>query len=761
MSKAEVQKRIEKLRAELNRHNHLYYVEARPEISDPEYDRLYKELQQLEAEHPELITPDSPTQRVGGAPLKEFKNVRHLVPMLSLQKAETEKDLELFETRVRKELGGEKIEYIVEPKVDGVSIGVHYSKGLLSLGVTRGDGTTGDDITANIRTVRAIPLRLAFKGTTPDLLEVRGEAYMSESDRIAMNEALRAADEKTFANTRNATAGSLKQLDPAIVAKRRLRAVFYGIGAVRGAEFSTHEEELETLNQLGFSTPAIWFKCASMAEAHNAALEMKRRADELPYEIDGVVIKINNVQQCRRLGLKTNAPASAIAYKRLEWAEEAPTCLRDITIQVGRTGVLSPVAEVEPVKLEGTTISRVTLHNADEIRRKDIRIGDQVVIKRAGRVIPAVVRVLDDQRNGKEREFSMPSKCPACGGPVVRKELASSGKPEVASRCENVACPAQRARWIEYFANRNTMDIEALGDVVAEKIVERGLAKDPLDLFEPGFTLDKLSSLNLGTEENPRLFGEKNAAKVFAALERSRSLPLGKWLCALGIPNVGETTAYELGRLHRNIDELANSELLRNIVSLAEKEKTAKTINPRSTKHRPRNEDDKREREKEHAALEHDIEALEKEISRSQVSGEVGPVVADCVLDFFHSRKGQQILHRLKELGIDPPGGTAGQSGPAPRLTGRLGGKKFVVTGTLIAMDRSAAQERIRDFGGEVADSVSSKTDYLVCGSNPGSTKVARAQSLGVKTIEEAEFLKMLGEKPKKAKAPAQGELFS
>lgn len=755
MNKIEAQKKIEDLRQKIKHHDHLYYVEAQPEISDGAYNVLYKQLQQLETDYPELITADSPTQRVGGVPLKEFKEIRHIQPMLSLEKAEDEKQLDLFESRVRKELGNATIEYIVEPKVDGVSIGVHYDHGQLSLGVTRGDGNIGSDITANIRTIRAIPLSLHFKGTTPPLLEVRGEAYMTETDRIAMNDALRARGEKGFANTRNATAGSLKQLDSTIVAARKLRAVFYGLGATRGIEFKTHEEELERLHELGLPTPSLWFKCTSMAEVHKRTSEIKARADELLYEIDGVVIKINRTDQSRRLGLKTNAPASAIAYKRPEWAEEKETRIRDIVFQVGRTGVLSPVAKVEPVNVEGTTIESVTLHNADEIRRKDIRLGDHVIIKRAGRVIPAIVRVVDDKRTGREHPFVTPSHCPICGSPAMRRELASTGKLEVALRCENISCPAQQARRIEYFASRDAMDIEGLGGAVADKLVESGLAKDPLDLFAADFSASRLAKLNLGTAKKPRVFGEKKATRVIDSIERARSYSLGQWIHALGIPDVGKTLAYSIATRHRDLGHLAESKLLRTIVQIDRKSTQATDINPRSRNAPPKTSAEKDARQEEHKRLRSEIADLKQQIQADDIQGEIGPAVAQSIIDFFDSPLGQATLKRLTALGINP---RREMETSSRKPSGPLAGKKLVVTGTLASLDRSDAYKQIRDAGGKVADAVSSKVDYLVVGSEAGAEKLSRARELGVKTINEEEFLSLLPQsKPKPREL--QGEL--
>lgn len=769
------QARIAQLRQELERHNRLYYMEATPEISDRDYDLLYKELQALEAQHPEWITPDSPTQRVGGAPLKEFRRVRHMAPMLSLDKREDLKELELFETEVRKKIPNFAREYIVEPKIDGVSISVHYLDGRMELGVTRGDGEAGDDITANLRTIPDIPLRLSFEGTPPHLLEVRGEAYMIEADRIALNEGLRERGEKTFANTRNATAGSLKQLDPKIVAQRRLHAVFYSLGAMDGIIFGSHAEELESFRKLGLTPPALWFKVHGMAAAEAKARELKEREGELPYEIDGCVIKINDNKTCSQLGLKTNVPAYAIAYKRPEWLLEATTKLNNIIVQVGRTGVLTPVAEVETVFLEGTNISRITLHNAEEIERKDIRIGDRVTIKRAGRVIPAVVRVMDDQRTGAEKTFHMPTRCPACGGPVMKRRLGG-GEAEVALRCENEACPEQRARWIEYFASRGALNIEGLGGIVADKLVATGLARSPFDLFT--LNLAQLANLNLGTPAEPRILGAKTAERVLASLEAAKSAPLEKWIMAVGIPSVGDETARDLARLHAGLPALRDSMILRNCLRLRKLVDEADAVNPLSTKNRPGNEQEKQTRLKRQQQLNEEIVQLVQVLEAGrvgvvlrrkprkaypavpclEVTGGIDADTAKSVLAFFESKAGQQVLASIETLKISPKNSV---TAPLDSTANPFSGKQFVLTGSLASMSRPEAEEAIRNHGGKPSGAVSSKTDFLVAGTG-GGAKRAEADKLGVPVIDEAAFLKMLGIVPQKklADQPRPGELF-
>ncbi|HMP77101.1 MAG TPA: NAD-dependent DNA ligase LigA [Kiritimatiellia bacterium] len=737
MSRTAPRQRIEHLRREIERHNRLYYIDAAPELSDRAYDALYDELKALETAHPEYVTPDSPTQRVGGAPIDGFTRVRHRAPMLSLEKKEDLHELELFEKEIRKRLPDFEPEYVVEPKVDGVSISLHYVDGLLQQGVTRGDGEYGDDITANLRTMRDIPLRLAIDGTPPRHLEVRGEAYMREADRIALNEKLRERGDKTFANTRNATAGSLKQLDPRIVAERPLRAVFYAFGHIEGIAFPTHAEELEAMREFGLPTPRDWRRASGMPAAEAAARALKENEDQLPYEIDGCVIKVNDNAACRALGLKTNVPAYAVAYKRPEWFNEASTQLERIVVQVGRTGVITPVAEVSPVFLEGTTISRITLHNAEEIKRKDIRIGDTVVIKRAGRVIPAIVRVVDDARTGQERAFAMPDRCPSCGGALVRRALSGGDRDEVALRCENDRCPAQLARRIEYFACRGALNIDGLGEVVADKLVERGLVKSVFDLFR--LEAETLAALNLGTEEEPRQLGEKIARRILDALAEAKTAPLAKWIFALGLPSVGETMAIKLAGCHPNFKSLAHSALLPRITEAAELEEAIKRLNPKSRANRARTDEDKTALAREHEAAIGRRDAALKEVKRHGLEG-VGPAVAIDVIAFFDSAAGRTLLADLARLGIDPHGETAPASGTA---TGPFTGKTVVVTGTLKNFSREEAQAALRNAGAKVTDSVSGKTDFLVVGADAG-TKLDKARKLGVATLDENEFAALL-----------------
>lgn len=785
MTLAEARARHARLVAEIRAHDHAYYVEARPRISDREYDRLFQELLDLERQFPELVTPDSPSQRVGGAPLEGFRRVPHRIPMLSLEKLRpadhptraeepdearrkqrqdqnTLRELLNWDLNLRKLLHRDRLEYVMEPKVDGVSISVHYEKGRFVLGVTRGDGTAGDDITANLRTIRSIPLVLEVRNP-PAYLEVRGEAYMAQTDFEKLNRQLEQAGEEPFPNARNATAGTLKLLDPRLVAQRPLRAVFYGLGLCEGIEFRTHAEVLESLRQFGLPTQPCWWLCRDVEHLleiyrREVVAEYEEERDlrrRLPYEIDGIVIKVNDLSLWPRIPAKARAPGYAIVHKPIHWIEPAETVLKGITVQVGRTGVLTPVAELEPVFVQGSTISRATLHNEDEIRRKDIRIGDTVVIRKAGMVIPEVVEVVKSKRPPDAQPFDLYAhvggRCPACGGPIAKEKVATGEGEEVAWRCQNIAgCPAQKIRRLEFFTQRKALDIEGIGGIVAEKLVERGLVDEPLDLFQ--LDLETLARLNLGTEEAPRVFGEKNARKVLEALARARTLPLARWLFALAIPNVGEVTAHDIAAFHPDLESVAESSLLRGVVRLDEAWAEAETLNPNSRKNPPRTEAERQRRAEKFEALRAEVEKIGRELmaagfARPAARSEgplpayvtkVGPVAARSVLEYFASPMGRRVLERLRSLGIHPQGTAPGRAAAGP-----LAGKTFVLTGTLSSWTREEAAERIRQAGGHVASSVSKNTDYVVAGENPGS-KLDKARALGVPVLNEDEFRRLL-----------------
>src|SRR6267378_1978002 len=701
MKRTEAERNIAQLREEIRKHDRLYYEEAAPTISDHEYDRLYKELADLETQFPDLLTPDSPTQRVGGKPLKAFEQVAHLIPMLSLDNTYSEEEVKNFYARIQRLLPNEKISVVIEPKVDGVAVSLIYENGRLRQAATRGDGTVGDEITQNIRTIRSVPERL--RGAAPKLLEARGEVYMHKRGFEKLNEERRKAGLLLFANPRNAAAGSLKQLDPAI----------------EGIDVDVHSEIFPLLKKLGLPATERWWVAKSVEEILEAIHELDGIRHKFASQTDGAVVKVNSFAQRERLGFTAKSPRWAIAYKYE--AERVQTRLNDIVIQVGRTGILTPVAVLEPVFVSGSTVGRATLHNEDEIKRKDIRIGDTVVIEKAGEVIPAVVEVVKPKRprHSKPFDFSrhIHGKCPVCGGPIRRD-------PEfVAWRCENLHCPAQTTRRVEFFAARGALDIESVGGIVADKLVERGLVRAPLDLFE--LKVEQLAKLNLGTDEAPRIFGEKNATKAIQAIERAKTFPLSRWLFALAIPDVGKTTATDLARFHETIEDVANSKLLRDVLAYHESKgdkQAAKEIAERLIKS---------------GFAEPSKSKIDK---HGGIVTEVGPVVAKSVLDFFGTAAGKKILQRMKQLRIHPKSEKVSAKKMAELP---LAGKTFVLTGTLPSMTREEATAKIEALGGHVSGSVSKKTDYVLAGAEAGS-KLEKAKDLGVRIIDEARFRKML-----------------
>jgi len=820
---AEARKRHAQLVEEIRRHDRAYYVLAQPKISDRDYDRLYHELLDLEKEFPELATPDSPSQRVGGEPLKEFKPVRHTMPMMSLENTYSQEEVRDFVKRVQKLLPDEKLEWVVEPKVDGVAVSLRYENGVFTTGATRGDGATGDDITANLKTIRSVPLNLLHvaalgrapqtsesraqqqdgraltSAATPEVLEVRGEVFLPHAGFEKLNAERKSAGEEMFANPRNSAAGSLKQLDPKIVAKRPLDIILYGIGTpasgtARWGLLPKHAvpeagapqsqiELLDFLKSLGFKTPERTWFCISEDELIAAIAELDKVRKKFAYETDGAVIKLNSFEQQRRVGATAKAPRWAIAYKYAP--EQAETKLHKITIQVGRTGALTPVAELEPVFLAGSTISRATLHNEDYIREKDIRIGDTVVIEKAGEVIPAVVSVVLKKRAKPEPpEFNFSKhiggKCPVCSGEIARDPEFSVW------RCQNIAgCPAQSVRRVEFMAQRRALDIEGIGGVVSEKVIERGLVKEPLDLFE--LTTDQLAKLNLGTQDEPRIFGEKNATKVVEALKRAKTFSLARWLFALGISHVGETTAYQIAQFHTDLSSLAKSAIIFDFLHLQELVAESKRVNPdaRTGENKlPRKDErtkadnaEEERRIRQHAELNSKIVALAKRLQEARVkiklqpkdlklkkSGkpplitvacdELEPEACNSVVEFFASEYGKRTLGRLAKLGINPKS----QSKEIADTNSPISGMYFVLTGSLTAMTRDEAFEKIRALGGIISDSVTEKTNFLIVGESPGS-KLAKAKKLGIKILTGKDFLNLLGSEPKPSQKK-QNELF-
>jgi DNA ligase (NAD+) len=574
-------KRVAQLREEIEEHNRRYYEEAAPTISDREYDRRYKELVDLESKFPQLVTPDSPTQRVGGKPLKAFEPIEHRVPMLSLDNTYSEEEVADFYARISRLLPKEKIPVVIEPKVDGVAVSLLYENGKLRHAATRGDGTVGDDITQNIRTIRSVPEQLP--GKAPKLLEVRGEVYMDKKGFEKLNADREKEGLPLFANPRNAAAGSLKQLDPAIVAKRPLGLVCYGTGVTEGIDVDLHSKIFPFLRKLGLSATEKWWQADSVEKILKAIHELDQVRHDFPYQTDGAVVKVDSFAQRERLGFTAKSPRWAIAYKYA--AERVETRLIDIIVQVGRTGTLTPVAVLEPVLVSGSTVSRATLHNEDEIKRKDIRIGDKVVIEKAGEVIPAVVEVRTKARTGKEKKFRMPTTCPECGSKVVKDEG------QVAVRCINGRCPAQRKRKIEHFASRGAMDIEGLGEMMVEQLVSKNLVRDVSDIYE--LTAEKMSILER--------MGEKSIANLLEAIESSKKRPLWRLIFGLGILHVGVSASRALADHFRGLERL--------------------------------------------------MEASVEELQRIP---DVGEVVAQSIHQFFQEKQNRKIIERLEKLGVRP-----------------------------------------------------------------------------------------------------------
>lgn len=701
------EKRIYDLRRLLQHHNDLYYQQAQPEISDAEYDKLFRELEELEKKHPQFHDPNSPTQRVGGKPLDSFQQVTHLVPMLSIDDVfelkdapVPEQELIAFYQRLQKNLARPHVAVTIEPKIDGVAVTLVYRNGRLDYAATRGDGTTGDDVTQNVRTIRTIPTVLIGEGI-PELLEVRGEIFMPNAAFAAMNEERDEAGLPTFANPRNAAAGTLKQLDPKIVAQRPLAFLAHGLGAYQGKELETEESFHLLLDALKIPRNLPLFHASSMEEMLAAVAKINHFRHDLDHATDGAVIKVLDRTDRDFLGFTSRAPRWAAAYKFLP--EQKETRLKAITVQVGRTGVLTPVAELEPVLVSGSTVARATLHNQEEISKKDIRIGSTVLIEKAGEIIPAVVKVILHATGAKP--FSLfdhvGGVCPSCGGPIAQEAGF------VAWRCTNFQCPAQAVTRITHFASRKALDIPSLGESVADALVREKLCRSPLDLF--ALTLDQLAPLNLGSKDDPRRFGEKNARKIIDGLDAARSKPLKRWIYALGIRQIGESAAKELSRLHKNFEELATSSILAELCR--DTRPDAKKKNPLLVDY--------------------------------SISGDVATVAAQSMVDYFQSIAGKNLLESLRSHQLDPQ---SDNYQPKPQDIDLsllpLSGKTFVITGTLSA-PRDEIKQRIEAKGGKVSGSVSASTSYLLCG-EAGGSKRDKAEALGVVIINESQFLEMI-----------------
>ncbi|MEO8361338.1 MAG: NAD-dependent DNA ligase LigA [Vicinamibacteria bacterium] len=687
------------LRAAIRKHEHLYYVASAPEISDQDFDALERELREIETAHPELVTPDSPTQRVGETPLSEFPSVAHAEPMLSLENTYNEEEVREFEVRLRRQIGDGPVAYVAEPKIDGLSLSVTYENGLLVRAVTRGDGKIGDDVTSNARTIRSLPLKLQSSNPDvriPELLEVRGEVYLPRSafarlneERDRLNEELAAAGKKTlerFVNPRNTASGAMKQLDPKLVAERGLELFLYVIARVTGASLRSHSESLEYLRSLGLRTNPEIRACATLDDAIAQCAVLRDKRDVIDYEIDGAVIKVDSLSLQRELGATSKFPRWAIAYKFP--AERKQTRILGIRIQVGRTGKFTPVADLEPVFVGGTTVSRATLHNADEIARKDVRVGDMVVIERGGEVIPKVVEVVLSERPADSTPYVMSQLCPVCGS------TATPDEDVVDLRCPNSSCPAQLEESLKHFAGRQAMDIAGLGDALAERLVSTGMVKTFADLYALDVTA--LGGLRPQTEkaqaEKTRTTKPKSdlsARNLIAGIEKSRDAGLRRLLFGLGIRLIGERSAELLARRFGTMDALRDASV------------------------------------EEVAAV-----------------PEIGPVAAESLGRWFQSPQNQQLIERLKAAGV-----AMTSTSPASELPRTLEGLQFVLTGVLPTMDRNAAKKLIEDRGGRVNSSVSSKTSYVVAGDDAGS-KLEKAQGLGLKILDEAGLMALLGENP-------------
>jgi DNA ligase (NAD+) len=680
-----VKQRIAELREIINHHNYRYYVLDSPEISDAEYDELMKELRQLEADHPELVSPDSPTQRIGAPPVEAFGVVEHPQPLLSLANAFSYEELAAWHKRVSNLLGGRQFDLVCEPKIDGLAVALTYVDGLLVTGATRGDGYRGEDITQNLKTVRSIPLSVSKEA--PPRFEVRGEVYLPKAGFKKLNEERAKEELPLFANPRNAAAGSVRQLDSGITARRPLDIFIYGLGWAEGkAVPDTHWEIMQYLKSLGFKINPNIALCQSLDEAEKYYQSWAESREKSPYEADGIVAKVNYIALQQELGTVAHEPRWAIAYKFP--AVQGTTKLIDIGINVGRTGSLNPYAILEPVRVGGVVISSAALHNEEDIHRKDIRIGDWVVVQRAGEVIPEIVEPIVSRRTGKEKIFHMPGRCPVCGSEVIKPEG------EAMHRCTNAACPSQALERIKHFVSRGAMDIDGVGEKLCQALFEAGLIKDAADLYR--LTREQL----LGLER----MADKSASNVLNSIEKSKDRPLARVIFALGITHVGEQYAERLEEHFNSIDvgdqyaELL-AEHFDRINNLAK-------------------------------ASQEELLAIPS----------IGPKIAESIVAFFRQEGNRQIIEKLRKAGVRLEREKVKEAQPEGLP---LAGLEFVLTGKLDSFSRSEAEAKIKALGGKAGSDVTRKTSYVVMGADPGS-KLAKAEKLGTKTLSEAEFLELL-----------------
>ncbi len=662
---ASIEQEIRQLREQIHRHDYLYYVLGQPEISDREYDRLMQKLRELESQRPDLITPDSPTQRIGDKPSEGFARVRHTIPMLSIDNTYSLDELREFHERILKLIGAKQVDYVVDPKIDGVAVSLRYEEGVLVLGASRGDGEVGDDITQNIKTIRSIPLRLQGNDW-PVVLEVRGEVYWPRKEFTEFNRKRQANGESVLANPRNATAGTLKSLDPRVVAERKLAFICHSFGLIEPMPSNSHYELAHLVNKWGIPINPHMQKVSNIDKLIQIINEWEEKRSELEYQTDGMVVKVDRFDLRDKLGFTARSPRWAIAYKYE--AEQAVTVVRNVRWQVGKLGTLTPVADLDPVWIAGTTVSHASLHNYDQIERLGLKIGDTVIIEKAGEIIPQVVSVVTSRPRGK-KEIAPPEKCPVCNG-EVKKDADG-----VYYRCTNSACPAQFKERLRYFASRDLMDIEGLGPAVIEQLVDKGLVKEYADLYK----LKREDIVNL------ERMGPKSAENLLQAIKESKNRDLSRVIGALNIPNVGITTAEVLAKEFKSLDNLMNAS----------------------------------------------IEQLES-------LPDIGPVVAKNIYDYFRNPANRRIIENLKAVGVNTELNRPEESGEKV-----LKDKTFVITGTLENFSRNEIENLIKKLGGKSTSSVSSKTDYLIVGENPGS-KLLKARELGIKIISEEEFLKMI-----------------
>jgi len=668
MDKKAAEKRITELRNIIEHHNKRYYQQDSPEVSDVEYDRLMRELQELEHQYPDDDVATSPTSRVGAAPLAKFISVAHPSAMLSLANAFSTEEIFDFDNRIKKLAKVEQIDYVAEPKLDGLAVNLIYEKGLFIRGATRGDGSTGEAVTQNLKTISSLPLKMnsAADNMIPSFIEIRGEVYMERKPFQKLNLHRIEEGEEPFANPRNAAAGALRQLDPKITSRRPLNIFLYNIGKIRGISMPNHWEVLLALQSWGFPVNPLIEQAKDIHECIQYFANIGRQRESLPYEIDGIVLKVNDLKLQETIGSVSRNPRWAMACKFP--ASQETTVIKDIIVQVGRTGALTPVAIMQPVTVGGVVVSRATLHNEVEITKKDIRIGDTVVIQRAGDVIPEVVKVITSKRTGTEKEFHIPQNCPECGSAVVRQ------KGEVAYRCINLACPAQLKEHIRHFASRGCFDIEGLGEKVSAQLYDVGLIHDPADLYF--LTIEQILALDR--------HGKKSAQNLIDSIQRSKNPPLDKFIFALGIRNVGEHIAKILAAKFGNLDNLMATS----------------------------------------------VEDL------TDVS-EIGPEIAQSIVDFFHEAKNKSIMAKFSKAGVVPQKKVA-------VANALLEGKSFVFTGTMTSMPRNTAKEIVERLGGSVHSTTTTKTTYVVAGADPGS-KLDKAMSLGITVLTENEFLNLIG----------------